>query len=120
MNHLQVDSILIHRKFLCVAVLSFLALLCLKTTTTATPKTQSLTHSSHHTRNDDKITNSHRTDKAIKLPHRNTKQHEDRNTKVENPRRGTKKPKGKKTPVKFYQEIISPITAKTTSAKNYT
>jgi hypothetical protein len=83
----------------------------LKTATTATTKAQSLTHSSHHTRNDDKITDFHRTDKAIILPHQNTKHHEDGNTKVENPQRGIKYSNRKKT-VKFYQEIMLPIIAK--------
>jgi hypothetical protein len=127
MNHLQVDSILIRRKilvlnaeFLYVAVLSFLAFLFLKTATTATSNTQSLTLSSHHKRNDDKITDSHRTDQAIILPQRNTKHHEDGNTKVKNPQHGPKTQTVNKTPVKFYQETTSPIIAKTTSARNYT
>jgi hypothetical protein len=109
----------LNAQFLYVAVLSFLALLCLKTATTATPKTQTLTLSSHHTRNDDKITDSHRTEQAIILPHRNTKQHEDGNTKVKNPQHGPKNQTVNKTPGKCYQEITSPIIAKTTRARNY-
>jgi hypothetical protein len=102
MNHIQVDFVVVRRKvlvlnaeFLCIAAISFLALLCSKTTTTATTQTQSLTHSCHRTRKDDKITDSHRTDNTIILPHRNTKQHKDGNTKVENPQHGTKKPNRK-------------------------
>jgi hypothetical protein len=118
MIHLQVDSILIRRKlkvlnakFLYFAVLSFLALLCLKTATTTTPKTQSLSLSSYHKRNDDKITDSHRKEQAIILPQRNTKQHEGGNTKMKNLKHCPRNQTVNKTPVKFYQEITSPIFA---------
>ena len=110
MNHIQVDFIVIGRKFLvlnveflCVADFSFLALLFLKTTTTTKTQTQSLTLSYHHTRNEDKITDSHRTDNMIILPHQNTKQHEDRNKKVENPNYCTKNQRVNKIPVICFQ-----------------
>jgi hypothetical protein len=92
----------LNAEFLYVAVLSFLAFLCLKTATTATTNTHSLTFSPHHTRNDDKITDSHRTDQAIILPQQNNKHHEDGNTKVKNAQHGPKKQTVNKTPVKFY------------------
>jgi hypothetical protein len=74
----------------------FLYFFLLKATTSPSPKTQFLTHFSYNTRNDNKITDSHRIGKTIILPHRDTKQQEYGKIQVEVPQHGTKIPKHKK------------------------